>query len=50
MKGIRRVPVVAQCSQCQRVFPQHAMPSKCEEDDCPAFNVRANPQQAEPAQ
>lgn len=51
-KFIRFVPVVSQCSQCQRVFPQHAMPSKCEEDDCPAFNLRRRPDSpaaAEPA-
>lgn len=45
-KFIRFVPVVSQCSQCGRVFPQHSMPSKCEEDDCPAFNLRRNPQAA----
>ena len=42
-KFIRFVPVVAQCSKCQRVFEQHAMPSKCEEDECPAFNLRSRP-------
>jgi Zn finger protein HypA/HybF involved in hydrogenase expression len=42
-KFIRFVPVVAQCSKCERVFEQHAMPSKCEEDECPAFNLRSRP-------
>lgn len=35
--------VVAQCSKCQRVFQQQSVPSKCDEDDCPAFNLRARP-------
>ena len=39
-KYIRFVPVVSQCSKCSRVFPPHSMPSKCEEDDCPAFPNR----------
>lgn len=43
-KFIRFVPIVSQCSKCQKVFPQHAMPSKCDEEECPAFNVRRNPQ------
>ena len=43
-KFIRFVPVVAQCSKCQRVFQQHSMPSKCEEEDCPAFTLRARPE------
>ena len=45
-KFIRFVPVVSQCSKCQRVFQQQAMPSKCEEDECPAFNLRACPDAA----
>jgi ribosomal protein L32 len=36
-KFVRRVPIVSQCSKCERIFPPHAMPSKCEEEDCPAF-------------
>ena len=36
-KFTRRVPVVSQCSRCSRVFPPHAMPSSCPEDECPAF-------------
>lgn len=36
-KYIRFVPVVSQCSKCSRIFPPHAMPSKCEEQECPAF-------------
>eukprot|EP00890_Picochlorum_soloecismus_P005402 jgi/Picsp_1/5863/NSC_03222-R1_protein len=43
-KFIRFIPIVSQCSKCQKVFPQHAMPSKCEDEECPAFNVRKNPQ------
>jgi len=43
-KFIRFVPIVSQCSKCQKVFPQHAMPSKCDDEECPAFNVRRNPQ------
>lgn len=43
-KFIRFVPVVAQCSKCERVFQPHAMPSKCAEDDCPAFNLRPRPE------
>lgn len=39
-KYIRFVPVVSQCSKCSRVFPPHAMPSKCEENECPAFPNR----------
>ena len=42
-KFIRFIPVVAQCSKCERVFKQHEMPSKCEEDECPAFNMRPRP-------
>jgi hypothetical protein len=49
-KFIRFVPVVAQCSKCQRVFQQHQVPSKCDDDACPAFNLRARPAQAEPQQ
>lgn len=37
-KFVRRVPIVSQCSKCERIFPPHAMPSKCEEDECPAFS------------
>lgn len=36
-KYVRFVPVVSECSKCSRIFPPHAMPSKCEEDECPAF-------------
>jgi len=43
-KFIRFIPIVSQCSKCQKVFPQHAMPSKCDDEECPAFNVRRNPQ------
>lgn len=39
-KFIRFVPVVAQCSKCQRVFQQQSLPSKCDEDECPAFTLR----------
>lgn len=46
-KFIRFVPVVGQCSQCGRVFQPHAMPSKCEEEGCPAFNLRARPDAAQ---
>lgn len=35
--------VVAQCSKCQRVFQQQSVPSKCDEEECPAFNLRARP-------
>ncbi|KAL4422708.1 hypothetical protein ABPG75_008905 [Micractinium tetrahymenae] len=42
-KYIRFVPVVAQCSKCQRVFQQQSVPSKCDEDECPAFSLRARP-------
>ena len=42
-KHIRFIPIVAQCSKCDQVFPPHAMPSKCEEEECPAFNLRARP-------
>ncbi|KAL4448959.1 hypothetical protein ABPG77_007676 [Micractinium sp. CCAP 211/92] len=45
-KYIRFVPVVAQCSKCQRVFQQQSVPSKCDEDDCPAFNLRARPEES----
>ncbi len=43
-KFIRFVPVVAQCSKCQRVFQQHSLPSKCEQEECPAFTLRARPE------
>lgn len=39
-KFIRFVPVVSQCSKCNRVFQQHQLPRKCDKDDCPAFNLR----------
>ena len=39
-KYVKFVPVVSQCSKCSRVFPPHAMPSKCEEEECPAFPNR----------
>ncbi|KAL4517635.1 hypothetical protein Ndes2526B_g02050 [Nannochloris sp. 'desiccata'] len=42
-KHLRFIPMVSRCSKCDKVFPQHAMPSKCEEDDCPAFNLRERP-------
>jgi hypothetical protein len=34
---------LACCSKCDRVFKQHQMPSKCEEEECPAFNLRKRP-------
>jgi ribosomal protein L32 len=42
-KGIRFIPIVAKCSKCDRVFPPHALPSKCDEEACPAFNLRERP-------
>lgn len=42
-KGVRLVGVVSRCSQCDRLFPPHAMPSRCEEPGCGAFNLRARP-------
>lgn len=42
-KHIRFVPVVSQCSKCEKIFEQHSMPSRCKHDDCPAFNLRAKP-------
>ncbi|KAL4857367.1 hypothetical protein ACK3TF_002248 [Chlorella vulgaris] len=45
-KYIRFVPVVAQCSKCERIFQQSSLPSKCDEDDCPAFTLRARPDAA----
>ena len=42
-KFLRWVPVVSQCSKCSRVFQQHQTPSKCDEEGCPAFNLRARP-------
>lgn len=42
-KHLRFIPLVSQCSKCERVFPPHSMPSKCEDEECPAFNVRARP-------
>lgn len=43
-KFIRFVPVVAQCSKCQKVFQQHSVPRKCAEEECPSFVLRARPQ------
>ena len=48
-KHIRFIPTVSRCSKCDKVFPQHAMPSKCEEDECPAFNLRERPGSSKPA-
>ncbi|KAI3430432.1 hypothetical protein D9Q98_005027 [Chlorella vulgaris] len=45
-KYIRFVPVVAQCSKCERIFQQNSLPSKCDEDECPAFTLRARPDAA----
>lgn len=47
-KFVRFIPVVSQCSTCKRIFPQHAMPSKCEEEECPAFPIRKNPHKPAP--
>ena len=40
--------MVARCSKCDKVFPQHAMPSKCDEEECPAFNLRERPASTKP--
>ena len=48
-KFIRFVPVVSQCSQCGRVFAQQSLPSKCKEEACPAFRLRARPAAADDA-
>lgn len=41
-KGLRRVPVVAQCSVCKKVMQQHVVPKKCAREDCPCKLVAAS--------